>query len=534
MNIKKENRFLKFICDIKICSIILLLSLMIFSTSFVIMTYGLLDRKYIVGISAMTVLFIFGIINVILMILLGVQVCKNDNYKHMFNLDKIYIEIRILLVFILLFILTGRVTQSDLWYIWQEYLNYSVGYSVDVAMIIYHCIKYIISDVIFVLTYVILGLSIIRSIKTKEIKSRIINHIKISIKDLQSIFNESKYKDHKFKEKLHKRQRNYLLSILILGILAGYCSFFSYNLTIFGFMLGILMIILSIIFVLREDKMTNDVDKIIKQIEEISNGNLNSANNLDEKSLLYLTGKELNEIQNGFQKSIEQKIKSERMKIEFVTNVSHDLKTPLTSIISYIDLLSKEELSDECRDYVNVLKNKSDRLKNMVSDLFTLAKVTSGEQKLELVELDFTKLVEQTLADMEDIINDSSLVLRTNIIQQETKILGDGNKLYRSIQNILDNALKYSLKGTRIFLDVTKEDNFVVLALKNTSNLEITYTADEIIERFFRGDKSRTTEGNGLGLSIAKGFVESLGGIFEIVLDGDQFKVIIKLPLIEK
>ncbi len=531
---KEKVKLLNYLGDIKISSILLLLSTFIFSTLFVIMVSALCTREYFVGIPAIILLIIFGCLGIALMSILGVKTFKmEEESNYSFKLDKTYIEVRIgIILLVLIFLLTG-IKNTGLWYIWQDYLYFSSGYNISFAEIIYYGIRYIIYDVIFVATYVICGLSIIRSIKHKQIKSCTEKPIIKFIEDIKSFFNESRYKNHKFKEKLHKRQRNYLICMVVLGVLAGYCGFFSFDLVGLGFLLGVSMLVISIIFVLREDKMTKDIDKIISQIDEISKGNLHTFNTLDEKSLLYLTGKELNEIQQGFQKSVEQKIKSERMKIELVTNVSHDLKTPLTSIISYIELLDKEELSPECRDYVNVLKNKSNRLKNMVADLFTLAKVTSGEQSLELMELDFTKLVQQTLGDMEDVIEKSSLILRTNITEEETKVLGDGNKLYRSIQNILDNAFKYGLSGTRIFLDVVKEDGYVKLTLKNTSDIEITYTAEEIIERFFRGDEARTTEGNGLGLSIAKGFVEYIGGSFDIVLDGDQFKVIIKIPLID-
>ena len=234
------------------------------------------------------------------------------------------------------------------------------------------------------------------------------------------------------------------------------------------------------------------------------------------------------EINKGFDESIEEQMKSERMKIDLITNVSHDLKTPLTSIISYVDLLSKEEdLSESARDYVNILMEKSNRLKNIVSDLFDLAKSTSGNINMNFEMIDLKKLIEQTLGDMEDSIEESSLQIKTNLPEEPVNILSDGKKLYRVFQNIIDNALKYSLQGTRIFIELEIVEGKAIVTIKNIASYEMNFTPDEIMERFTRGDKSRTTEGSGLGLSIAESFTQVSGGKFSIDVDGDMFKVII-------
>lgn len=233
------------------------------------------------------------------------------------------------------------------------------------------------------------------------------------------------------------------------------------------------------------------------------------------------------EINKGFNESLEEQMKAERMKINLVTNVSHDLKTPLTSIISYVDLLSKEELSEISRDYVNILAEKSNRLKSIVADLFDLAKSTSGDINLDLESLDMKKLIEQTLGDMEDNIEKSGLQVRVRLPETPVTIRSDGKKLYRVFQNVIDNALKYSLEGTRIYVDLIEEDGRAIATVKNTSSYEMDFTSDEILQRFNRGDKSRTTEGSGLGLSIAESFTEVSGGRFGVEVDGDMFKVII-------
>ncbi len=248
----------------------------------------------------------------------------------------------------------------------------------------------------------------------------------------------------------------------------------------------------------------------------------------------YIKGnnKTFEEINKGFNESLEEQMKSERMKVALITNVSHDLKTPLTSIISYVDLLSKEEnLSDPAKDYVKILSDKSSRLKNMVSDLFDLAKSTSGNMLVELENLDLKKLIEQTLADMQDKVDKSGLMIKVKLPEKPIGILADGKKLYRVFQNVIDNAIKYSMKGTRVYIDLFERDSNAVVTIKNTAGYEMDFTAEEILQRFNRGDKSRTTEGSGLGLSIAESYTNVCGGDFKVDLDGDLFKVKISFKL---
>ncbi|HPU64032.1 MAG TPA: HAMP domain-containing sensor histidine kinase, partial [Mobilitalea sp.] len=241
--------------------------------------------------------------------------------------------------------------------------------------------------------------------------------------------------------------------------------------------------------------------------------------------------KTFEEINLGFQESYKEMMKSEKMKVDLITNVSHDLKTPLTSIISYVELLSKEDLTETARDYVKILAEKSERLKNIVSDLFDLAKSTSGNLPLNLENLDLKKLIEQTLADMEDDIKKTNLRIKTNLTENPVYIYSDGKKLYRVFQNIIGNALKYSLSGTRIFIDMETVNNYVNVTVKNTASYDMDFTAEEILQRFSRGDKSRSTEGSGLGLSIAESFTQACGGTFKVEIDGDQFKVKMGFPI---
>lgn len=250
---------------------------------------------------------------------------------------------------------------------------------------------------------------------------------------------------------------------------------------------------------------------------------------IGETSPLKPLSRRLEDVSARAEQAVEQQVQSERMKVELVTNVSHDLKTPLTSIISYIDLLEKSELSDEARDYVSIISRKADKLRDIVSDVFTLAKAVSGVE-VELDELDMAILTRQVLADNSDKTEVSGRDLRVNIVPENAPIIADGVKLYRVIQNLLDNALKYSMPFTRIFIDLTETSEGFELTVKNVSEREIDFTADEILERFARGDKSRSDGGSGLGLSIAKSFTEACGGRFAIEIDGDLFKASVLFP----
>lgn len=247
-------------------------------------------------------------------------------------------------------------------------------------------------------------------------------------------------------------------------------------------------------------------------------------------SPIYAATERINEISTSIQGTVEKQLKSERMKIELVTNVSHDLKTPLTSIISYIDLLSDEELPPAARDYVTIIEEKSQRLKTMVADLFDLAKATSRTD-VQSEEIDAVVLTRQVLGDLADKIEASGRQLKCDIQAETAPICADGKKMYRVFQNVIDNALKYSMEGTRVYLTLKREMGRCEIVVKNIASYEMTFSPDEITERFTRGDESRSTEGNGLGLSIAKSFTEACGGEFKVEIDGDVFIAKISLAV---
>lgn len=267
-------------------------------------------------------------------------------------------------------------------------------------------------------------------------------------------------------------------------------------------------------------------------IEKLYNGDYKLDTSTGTHTAFYDSLTRLSNIGEGFEKNLNEKIKSERMKTELITNVSHDLKTPLTSIISYVDLLERrDDLPPEAVDYVKIISQKAVRLKNMVFDVFELAKTASGELVIAKTSLSLNKLIVQTLTDMDDTIKKSGLDIKLKIPEKDVLIISDGSRIYRVMQNIMENALKYSLKGTRIYITEFTEKNTVKLTIKNTASYEMDFTEEEILERFVRGDKSRNTDGNGLGLSIAKEFTAACGGTFNIKIDGDQFNVIISFPI---
>lgn len=241
----------------------------------------------------------------------------------------------------------------------------------------------------------------------------------------------------------------------------------------------------------------------------------------------------LNNINEGLQTAVNEKMRSERFKTELITNVSHDIKTPLTSIINYVDLIKKEEIGNEtARQYIEVLDRQSGRLKKLVEDLVEASKASSGSLSVELVPCDVTVLLTQTLGEFEDKLNKRGLTPVVNTPEQPLRILADGRHLWRIFDNLMGNICKYALYGTRVYIDVKNELGRAVITFRNISENQLNVSADELMERFVRGDKSRNTEGSGLGLSIAKSLAELQGGVMELNVDGDLFKASVIFDII--
>ena len=278
-------------------------------------------------------------------------------------------------------------------------------------------------------------------------------------------------------------------------------------------------------------RLNREMGLLMEQIHTMAEGSMESRiHEISEKSLLYPAFAELENIESAMQKSVEKQMQAERLKIDLITNVSHDLKTPLTSMVGYTDLLKKEDLTPAAQDYVEVISVKQEQLKEMIQSLFELSKSTSGTEKFQMEKMDMKRLIEQTLADMDDAIEQSNLSFRTALGEEPLPFLGDNGKMYRVIQNLVENILKYSLGGTRVYIDAGKENGEIFVTMKNISAYEMNFEAEEMMERFVRGDESRTSEGHGLGLAIASSYTANMGGRMELAADGDLFKVILRFP----
>lgn len=274
-----------------------------------------------------------------------------------------------------------------------------------------------------------------------------------------------------------------------------------------------------------------DFEEISKGAAEIRNGNLSYVISLPKSEDMKRLSSNINEIAEGLDESVNAKIRAEKLKTELITNVSHDLKTPLTSIINYTQLLSElKTLPEEAKDYVSIIAKKSDRLKTLTHDLFDISKVQSGNEEINLEKLDVSLLLIQSLGEHDSEICKSGVIFVTDA-EKDLFINADGRKLSRVMSNLISNILKYSMKGTRAFATAKRCDDKAVIEFKNISAYSMDFSPDEITSRFIRGDKSRSEEGNGLGLAIAKSYTEACGGSFDIILDGDMFKVIIKYDL---
>ena len=236
---------------------------------------------------------------------------------------------------------------------------------------------------------------------------------------------------------------------------------------------------------------------------------------------------ELNNIQKGFKAAVEEEVKSQRMKTELISNVSHDLKTPLTSIIAYVDLLKGEEDEEKRKAYLETLERKSQRLKHLIEDLFEVSKATTGNINLNIMDVDISYLMKQVVLELDDKINEAGLDMRLSLPEEKVILPLDGQRTYRVFENLIINVVKYALPNSRVYIDIKERRENVNVTIKNISADEITFNINEISDRFVRGDKSRNTEGSGLGLAIVKSFVELQGGKFHIEVDGDLFKAII-------
>lgn len=322
-----------------------------------------------------------------------------------------------------------------------------------------------------------------------------------------------------------------IIKLLIFnGILVSFFTFFW-----FAGVFAVLLYSVVLYYIFRRyfGEIKNKYQILLKATNEIAEGNLNVT--IEEDLGLFEPFKaQIKKIQEGFKNAVEEEVKSQRMKTELVTNVSHDLKTPLTAIITYINLLKEEDVTREQQlEYLKTLEKKSLRLKILIEDLFEVSKANSKNISLNIVDVDIVGLMKQVQFEMEDKLQAAKLDVRFQSNQDRLILKLDSQKAYRIYENLLNNVAKYALEGTRVYINIGIENQEAVVKIKNISAQEINTASEELAERFVRGDASRNTEGSGLGLAIAKSFVEIQGGSMEIAIDGDLFKVTTRWKLEE-
>ena len=277
-------------------------------------------------------------------------------------------------------------------------------------------------------------------------------------------------------------------------------------------------------------------EKLKKGIEEIALGNMEY-----QIPLQGLRGENLklaemiNGIANGFHMAVEEAMKNERLKTDLITNVSHDIKTPLTSIINYVAILKQSDIADpKIQGYLDILEAKAQRLKTLTEDVVEASKVSSGNISLEYMDVDLVEMIQQTEGEMAEKFEARNLKMIVNLPAEPAVVHVDGRRMWRVLENIFGNVAKYAMPGTRVYADLKLEEDTVDLSLKNVSEHQLNISADELTERFIRGDLSRSSEGSGLGLSIAQSLTTMQGGTFNLYLDGDLFRVNIRFPRVKK
>lgn len=293
------------------------------------------------------------------------------------------------------------------------------------------------------------------------------------------------------------------------------------------FLLALMAVDVAVmIFAIRK---ADGLDLIMDGLKKISDGELQYKIKTDT-----LTGKQkvmaeyINNIGSGLDAAVENSLKKERMQTELITNVSHDLKTPLTSIINYVDLMKRENPTDpKIQEYLRILDEKSQRLKVLTEDVVEASKASTGNIKLEMNDIDFVEMVQQVIGEFEEKFKEKNLTMMVHFTDEQSIIYADGQRMWRVLENVFGNVVKYAMEGTRVYAEISNRNKKVTFSLKNISAQPLNISADELTERFIRGDVARNTEGSGLGLSIAKSLTELQGGEFKLYLDGDLFKVMI-------
>ena len=435
------------------------------------------------------IILIFGVISVIA----GIGRSGKNNKINLNWYDKVPLEIVTILYFLGIL------------------LNVAIVADLSYSGILYSIIICIIDFILFYIFSIITLETIVKRIKTKTLlKSTLIYFICHEIKKT--------YTNRKVTTKVILLFLAFSIILFTLVALAMDSAFFV--LILIGYLFAVLW------FLIQAAIKFNKVREAVKSIYE---GNTNiRLNETEMKGVLKELTIYINDIAGGLSNAINQSLKSERLKTELITNVSHDIKTPLTSIINYVDLLKKEKMPNEkCTEYLMILENKSQRLKKLTEDLIEASKASSGNIKLNIERINVNELVKQISGEFEDRFKAKGLEEILTLPEEEIFINADGRYMYRVLENIYSNAAKYALENTRVYMDIIPKQKTVVIQMKNVSKEKLNISVDELMQRFVRGEASRNTEGSGLGLSIANSLTELQGGKFHIYLDGDLFKVTI-------
>jgi signal transduction histidine kinase len=289
----------------------------------------------------------------------------------------------------------------------------------------------------------------------------------------------------------------------------------------------LLTIPLALVFIYKQGKKYLAVKD---GVERIQSGDYRQKIDVMGTGEIAGLAEDINYISSGLESEVDRRLKSERLKTELIVNVSHDLRTPLTSIITYIDLLKKEPTDNEnILKYTEVISGKADRLKTLTDDLFDAAKAASGNIPVNLGNVDLKALINQGLGELDEKIKSSTLDFKVSLPEDKVSVYADGKHLWRVLENLLSNVLNYSLNGSRVYIDVTEDKENAFVDIKNISAAELNVSEDEIMDRFKRGDASRNSEGSGLGLDIAKSLMISQDGELKVSIDGDLFKATVKI-----
>ena len=315
-----------------------------------------------------------------------------------------------------------------------------------------------------------------------------------------------------------------LIQMVIVGVIACFWSF--------GIVLSVLYSVLLFFYIRKKlKKVQKDYQVLLKEAHQLADGRFDEELTQDV-GIFNALGDELKNVRIGFEKAVSEEIKSQNMKTELISNVSHDLKTPLTGIKNYAELLGQDNVSGQDKQvYLENLQHYIDRLNNLIEDLFEVSKVNSGNIELNPVELNVVALIQQAQAETEDLLKQKNLTVILDAPENGIVQALDGDKTYRIFENLFTNIAKYTLPGTRVYVSATAQPEYTEIVFKNISEAQMNFTPEEIVERFVRGDKSRHESGSGIGLAIVKSFTEVQNGTFSIEIDGDLFKAVVRFTV---